>query len=59
MNGAMSSDELQVISKEISPKITKHEDDINLNEKLFIRVKSVYDQKETLDLNAEQNKLSG
>ena len=57
MNGAMSSDEIQSISKEISPKITKHNDDINLNEKLFNRVKAVYDKKETLGLNVEQNKL--
>ena len=57
MNGAMSSEEIQSISKEISPKITKHNDDINLNEKLFNRVKAVYDKKETLGLNVEQNKL--
>ena len=57
MNGAMSSEELQSISKEISPKITKHDDDINLNEKLYLRVKTIYDQKESLNLNVEQNKL--
>ena len=44
-------------AKEISPKITKHKDDINLNEELFQRVKAVYDKKESLDLNTEQNKL--
>lgn len=57
MNGAMSSEELQKISKQITPKITKHNDDINLNEALFARVKTVYDQKESLNLTTEQNKL--
>jgi peptidyl-dipeptidase Dcp len=57
MNSAMSSEELQKIAKEISPKITKHNDDINLNMDLFKRVKTVFDQKETFNLNSEQNKL--
>jgi peptidyl-dipeptidase Dcp len=57
MNSAMSNEELQKIAKEISPKITKHKDDINLNEDLFKRVKAVYEKKESLGLNTEQNKL--
>lgn len=57
MNGAMSSDELQAISKEISPKITKHNDDIYLNPQLFAKVKAVYDKRESLGLNTEENKL--
>ena len=57
MNSAMSNEELQKIAKEISPKITKHKDDINLNEDLFQRVKAVYEKKESLGLNTEQNKL--
>jgi peptidyl-dipeptidase Dcp len=57
MEGAMSNEELQNISREISPKLTKHKDDINLNEQLFKRVKEVYDKKENLGLNTEQKKL--
>ncbi|MCB0742398.1 MAG: M3 family metallopeptidase [Ignavibacteriae bacterium] len=57
MDGAMSDDEIQKISVETSPMLTKHKDDINLNEALFARVKEVYDEKETLGLNTEQNKL--
>lgn len=57
MNSAMSNDELQKISKEISPKLTKQKDDINLNKNLFARVKAVYEKRETLGLNTEQNKL--
>jgi len=57
MISAMSNEELQKIAKDISPKITKHKDDINLNEDLFKRVKAVYEKKESLGLNTEQNKL--
>lgn len=57
MNGAMSTEELQKLSKEISPKITKHSDDINLNVDLFKKVKTVYDKKESLGLTTEQDRL--
>lgn len=57
MNGAMSNEEMQAISKEISPKITKHKDDINLNSDLFNRIEAVYNKKESLGLNTEQEKL--
>jgi len=57
MNSAMSNEEMQIISKEVSPMLSKHSDDINLNENLFTRVKVVYEKKEILGLNTEQNKL--
>ncbi|MFC2102886.1 M3 family metallopeptidase [Bacteroidota bacterium] len=57
MNGSMSNDEMQTISKEVSPMLSKHNDDINLNVKLFERVNEVYESKETLGLNTEQDKL--
>ena len=57
MNSAMSNEELQKIAKDISPIIIKHKDDINLNEDLFQKVNAVYEKKESLDLNTEQNKL--
>ena len=57
MNSAMSNEEMQIISKEVSPMLSIHSDDINLNENLFTRVKVVYEKKEILGLNTEQNKL--
>ena len=57
MEGAMNNDDLQKISRKISPMITKQEDDINLNEALFKRVKQIYDKKESLGLSIEQAKL--
>ncbi len=57
INSANTSDSLQAIDKEINPKLSKHSDDIYLNMSLFAKVKAVYEQKESLGLNDEQNKL--
>lgn len=57
MNESMSNEQMQIISKKVSPMLSKHNDDINLNENLFKRVKEVYDKRESLGLNTEQNKL--
>jgi len=54
---AHTNDALQKIAKEAAPLISKHYDDINLNPKLFERVKAVYGQKENLNLSVEQDKL--
>lgn len=57
INSANTSDSIQAIDKEITPVLSKHNDDIYLNMSLFAKVKEVYGKKETLGLNAEQNKL--
>jgi peptidyl-dipeptidase Dcp len=57
MNESMSNEQMQIISKEVSPMLSKHNDDINLNQDLFKRVKKVYEMRESLGLNTEQNKL--
>ena len=56
-NSANTNDEMQALSRELSPLLSKHSDDINLNPKLFARVKAVYEQRDQLGLNAEQSKL--
>lgn len=57
LTSADTNDELQKIAKEVAPLLSRHRDDINMNEKLFERVKAVYDEKEKLDLSVEQNML--
>ncbi len=52
-----NSPEMEAIAEEVTPLLSAHEDDIALNQKLFARIKAVYDQRETLDLNAEQRRL--
>jgi peptidyl-dipeptidase Dcp len=57
MNSSMTNEEMQGIAKEVYPMLAKHGDGITLNEALFQKVKSVYDQKDDLDLTTEQQKL--
>ncbi len=55
---AHTNDSLQSIAKRVAPLLSKHQDDILMNAKLFQRVKAVYEQKDSLDLTPEQNTLS-
>jgi peptidyl-dipeptidase Dcp len=48
---------LQQIARDISPMVTDYQNDILFNEGLFQRVKAVYEQKEQLNLTAEQSML--
>jgi peptidyl-dipeptidase Dcp len=48
---------MQQIAEEISPKLSAHGDNINLNPDLFQRVKTVYDNKDKENLNKEQLRL--
>jgi peptidyl-dipeptidase Dcp len=57
MTESMSNDQMQEISKKVTPMLAKHNDDVNLNEGLFKRVKNIYDKKDGLNLTTEQNKL--
>jgi peptidyl-dipeptidase Dcp len=57
LSGADTNEELQRIAKEVSPLVTKHYTNISLNEGLFKRIKTLWDKKEMLELNAEQMRL--
>ena len=54
LSGSNTNDELQEIQKQMAPRLAAHRDEIQLNPGLFARVKAVYDEREALDLNAEQ-----
>ena len=49
--------QVQELAQKIMPLLSEHSNNITLNEKLFARVKEVYDQKETLQLTQEQSQL--
>jgi len=51
---ANTSDELQNIAQKISPKLSAHRDEIKLNPELFKRIKTVYEEKDDLDLSSEE-----
>lgn len=57
LTSANTNDELQQIARDVSPLLTNHYDNISLNEKLFQRVKAVYEQKDELGLTTEQRML--
>lgn len=57
LTGANTSDTLQRINEEQSPKLAALGDAITLNSTLFDRLQAVYDQRETLDLTPEDKRL--
>ncbi len=57
LNSAETNDTLQKIAQEISPKLSEFNNDITLNEKLFRRVKKVFENKDKYPLTAEQHTL--
>lgn len=56
-NSSNTNDEIQAIAREVSPKKSQHDDNILLNPDLFQRIRTVYDQRDALDLNPEQLRL--
>ena len=54
LNGANTNPQIQMLAREISPKLTQHGDNISLNPELFRKIKSVYDRRATLSLDADQ-----
>ncbi len=57
LSSSNTSDELDAIEEAVTPLLSAHSDDIALNAKLFARIKAVYDQRESLGLNPEQQRL--
>ncbi len=54
LQGACTSPELQQIARSISPLLSAHYSDLQLNAGLFARIKKVYEKRLTLKLSAEQ-----
>ena len=54
---AETSDELQAIAQRVMPQLSEHSNNISLNEKLFARIKAVYDSAESTQLNQEDRML--
>ena len=54
---ADATDELQEIAEKVSPMATEYSMYISLNDKLFERIKTVYNQRESLKLDPDQKKL--
>ena len=50
---AETSDEMQELAEKMMPVLSEHSNNISLNEKLFARIKAVYEQKDQLQLKGE------
>ena len=57
LNSAETSPELQKAAQEVSPLLARFSNDITLNEKLFARIKKIYDSRDSLNLTKEQSIL--
>lgn len=54
---AATSQEMQDLASELAPLLSAHQDNISLNDKLFARVKAVYDRRARLKLDGVQRYL--
>lgn len=53
----ISDSSLQKVAAKIAPMLSKHSDDITFNKALFERVKTIYNKRDSLNLNTEQKRL--
>jgi peptidyl-dipeptidase Dcp len=57
VTGANTDDALQKVQEDEAPKLAAHQDAINLDSKLFQRVETIYNQRDTLKLDPESARL--
>ncbi len=57
MNSAMNDSAMQAIAQKVAPLTTKHRDNIALNDKLFQRIKSVYENRDNSNLDDLQKRV--
>jgi len=54
MTEANTTEQLQRIAEKVSPLLSKHNDDVSMNPKLFARIKAIYDKRQQLNLDPQQ-----
>lgn len=57
LNSANTNNDLQKVTQEVSPQLTRFSNDITLNEKLFGRIANIFENKKILGLSTEQEIL--
>ena len=57
LNSAETSDEMQELAQKLSPMLTEHSNNISLDERLFERIKAVYETTDMSTLTPEQQRL--
>jgi len=54
LNSANTNKQMQAIARNLSPLSSKHRDDILMNEKLFLKIKEVYENRKKSNLDSSQ-----
>lgn len=57
VSSADATPEIQAIEEELAPRMSAHQDSIQLNSRLFARIRSLHDRLDELDLDPEQRYL--
>jgi peptidyl-dipeptidase Dcp len=57
LNSSLTSPEMQKLAQDLSPAISAHKDAIKLNEKLFSKIKTVYEHRDKFNLDSESLRL--
>lgn len=57
LNSANTSEDMQDLARKLAPAISEHRDNISLNNALYNRVKLVWEQRDSTELDNEQLKL--
>jgi len=57
VSGANTNDTLQKVQEEEAPRFAEHQDAIVMNDKLFARIETIYNQRDTLKLDPESKRL--
>ena len=57
LNSSESSDAIMELASKIAEKSARHSSEISMNAELFAKVKTVYEQRKSLNLSLDQNKL--
>lgn len=58
MTDANTNETIQAIASKISPLLSKHRDAIYMNEKLFKKIKKIYDERNSLKLDSQQLRVT-
>jgi peptidyl-dipeptidase Dcp len=56
VNEANTNEKMQEIAQKVTPLLSAHSDNISMNAKLFERIKAVYDNRESMNLDAQQKR---
>lgn len=57
LSSSNSNEKIRELQGELAPKLAAHSDNIRLNSKLFARIKSLYEQRDELDLDTASERL--